>query len=663
MPIGAFLKTTLMNRSFSKAFSGRHAATFALAVFLLLVVVVYFPGLFGGFVYDDWGSITGNANVQIHDGSWAEWMRAALSFPSGTPPFRSLTMLSFAINHYFGGLDPFGYKLINLVIHLLNGVLLFLLLRALFALRNACLRAPSGFNEGLAAAAISGLWMLLPINLTAVLYVVQRLESLACTFVFLGLWWYLLARLRVWQGRGGVFGLWLAIGICSGVGILAKEPAAMLPLYAAAAEWCLCKGRNADGRLSRPVIGLYVVTLLLPLMLGLFWLWGTYISFDLFTGRNHQAIDRLLTEARIMFDYMRWALLPRLDDLTLYHDDIVASKGLLDPTTTLASMLGIALMVAAALWQRRQRPLFALGILWFFAGHILTGTIIPLILAFEHRNYFSSAGLLLAVASLLRLESSVLSPRIAFAAAVAGTAFYSVTTSLRAREWADPLRLASSDAIKRPESPNAQYDYAQALLIRSMQTHDQGLAQTALKVLDRGRHLQGAGIHFEQSMITLLGESGYPAPAEIWESMTAKLVHDAPDTNEIHALSRLNHCFSNKQCKEADLPQFSRAWDAAMSHTMSVGLYSVHAEFAWHVINDRAAAERDFREALRHTPNDIEAQKNLIVVLIYEGKRVEAASMIEAMERRNRFGMLDGFIDPLRHTLETVDSEHSASAD
>ena len=46
---------------------------------------------------------------------------------------------------------------------------------------------------------------------------------------------------------------------------------------------------------------------------------------------------------------------------------------------------------------RRQRPLVALGIAWFFAAQLLTATVVPLELVFEHRNYFASLGICLAV--------------------------------------------------------------------------------------------------------------------------------------------------------------------------------------------------------------------------------------------------------------------------
>ena len=628
-----------------------------LGAFLLLCALIYIPGLHGDFIYDDWGSIAGNANIQIKDGTLAEWWRAALVFPSGTPPFRSLTMLTFAANYFVGGLDPFGFKLTNVVIHLSNGVLLFLALRALFALRRECADAtsqPTAFDGNLAAASIAGLWLLLPINLSAVLYSVQRLESLAATFIFLGLWWYLEARLRVWQRRGGAVSLWLSIGVCTALGMLAKETAVMLPFYAALAEFCISRGRTREGTWSRPVLILYAATLALPFIVGVIWLWGRYIGPGKLDTSSF-AFVRMLSESRVWLDYIGWTLAPSLDALTLYHDDIALSRGLLDPPTTLASILALLALLGAALWQRRRRPLFALGILWFFAGNLLTGTVIPLILAFEHRNYFSSAALLLAAASLIALEGPLIRSQLRIAAVAAASLFYAGTTWMRSAEWSDALHLAAGDAMKRPNSAAAQFDYAQALLNVSVKTQTSEPAETALKVLDTARHIPGASIHFEQSIITLLGESGYPAPDDVWASLLEKLKVGPPDTNAIHALVRLNHCFQAKQCSAAQLPQLEAAYTAALAHPPpSEGLLSVHAEYAWHIANDRDRAEQDYREAARSHPNDIAAQMNYAVVLIYQGKRDEAQAIIDSMKRRNHFGALDGFIEPLQATLDKV---------
>jgi hypothetical protein len=196
-----------------------------------------------------------------------------------------------------------------------------------------------------------------------------------------------------------------------------------------------------------------------------------------------------------------------------------------------------------------------------------------------------------------------------------------------------------------------------------MKTKASEPANAAFAVLDNARRLPGAGIHFEQSMITLLGESGYPAPDRIWTSLIDKLKRAKPDTNAIHALTRLNHCFQSEQCKAEQLPQLAAAYDAAFSHRRPPeGLLAVHAEYAWHIANDRDRAEQDFRDALKQHPNDIAAQVNLAVILIYQHKQDEAEAMIRSMERRNYLGSLDGFIGPLRATLNAVSSESVTSS-
>ncbi|MEO7877303.1 MAG: hypothetical protein ABIR62_14415 [Dokdonella sp.] len=623
-----------------------------MAAFAAIAALAYLPGLHGGFVYDDWGSITGNTDVQVKTGALAEWWKAAIAFPSGTPPFRSLTMLTFAVNSFFGGLSPFGFKLTNLGIHLANGWLLFLALRSVFALRRETTTEAVTFDIGMAAAVIAGFWLLLPINLTAVLYVVQRLESLATSFTFLGLWWYATARRKIWLGEGGEASLWASVIVCTILGVLAKESGIMLPLYVVLLEICLAMGRNRDGRLSRATVGLFTATLLLPFLIGVYWMWGRYIGVALGTGHSAFLIDRLMTESRVIVSYIAWIVAPNLDVLTLYHDDITVSHGLLDPPSTLSSIVALTALFCAAIWQCRRRPLFALGIFWFFAGHLLTGTVVPLILAFEHRNYFPSAALLLASVGGLALEGPLRRTPFRIAAVVLVTFFYTGVLWMRADEWSSPLRLSSTEAAKRPLSPNAQYDYSQALLQESMQTQSSGPAQTALAVLQNARHLPNAGIHFEQSILTLLGESGYAGPEDIWTSLIAKLERAPPDTNGIHALVHLNHCFIGGQCKPSDVPELGKVYAAAFSHPPANGLLSVHGEYAWHILGDHALAESDYREVVRSSPNDLAAKSNLIVVLINNGKLAEARSLIEALERRNLLGMLDGFILPLRSTLD-----------
>ena len=172
---------------------------------MAVTAFVYWPGLWGSWLFDDYPNIVENPGVHMHHVDVASITRAALSSPSSVFK-RPLTSLTFAANYLLDGLHPFGWKFANLLIHLLNGLLFYFLARGLLGL----VRAPPGIqrtgpartHHAIVAACIAGAWMLLPINLTGVLYVVQRMESLANVFVLLGLLGYLAGRRRMLRPGG-----------------------------------------------------------------------------------------------------------------------------------------------------------------------------------------------------------------------------------------------------------------------------------------------------------------------------------------------------------------------------------------------------------------------------------------------------------------------------
>src|SRR5215831_14422035 len=95
---------------------------------------------------------------------------------------RQLTFFSFYLNHLAGGDNPAGYHMVNVLLHIANAVLLFLLL--------------STFFERWLAIAAAGLFLLHPIQTEPVLYVYQRSILLACLFSLLAL--VALTRNRPW---------------------------------------------------------------------------------------------------------------------------------------------------------------------------------------------------------------------------------------------------------------------------------------------------------------------------------------------------------------------------------------------------------------------------------------------------------------------------------
>ena len=202
----------------------------ALLLALILTVLAYLPGLHGPFAFDDVTSILQNRALAIHSLAWDQLAQAMLSSDTG-PLRRPLSMLTFALNIYFNGLDPSAFKITNLVIHLLNGVLVFALLRKI-----ARYWLDKGILESSIAASwlpllCASAWLLHPLNLTSVLYVVQRETSLCSLFILAGCVCYVHARLRMQAGKSGWWWLYIGTLVTGLLAILSKETGLLLPVY------------------------------------------------------------------------------------------------------------------------------------------------------------------------------------------------------------------------------------------------------------------------------------------------------------------------------------------------------------------------------------------------------------------------------------------------
>ena len=132
------------------------------------------------------------------------------------------------------------------------------------------------------------------------------------------------------------------------------------------------------------------------------------LGFLLYTGvsttgylyRDFTLTERLLTQPRALFDYIVNLLIPVTESITPFHDAYAHSKSLLEPITTLFSLLALAALLILAWLVRRSQPLVAFGLLWFFVGHLVESTLLPLELYFPHRNYLPAIGLYLALGAL-----------------------------------------------------------------------------------------------------------------------------------------------------------------------------------------------------------------------------------------------------------------------
>ncbi len=597
-------------------------------VLILIVAAIYWPGVHGGFLFDDFANIVDNPALQIVKLDVPSLKAAALSSPSSELK-RPLASLSFALNEYFTRLDPEPMKIVNIVIHLLNAALVYALALVLLRLRDARRddnsAALSAHWHRFALVVVSA-WALAPINLTPVLYVVQRMESLCNLFVLAGLLAYLHGRER--QLDGGAGWLWIAGGlICgSGLGLLAKESALLLPLYAMLAEWALLRWRAQRATTARALRATHVGLVVLGIVAAIV-LVPPFIDPNGWLFRPFTLSQRLLTEPRVLWSYIDWTLLPNLGKLGFYYDDYGLSKGFWSPPTTAFAIAGLCALAIAAIVLRRRMPMASLGLGWFLAGHAMTATVIPLELVFEHRNYFASFGLILAVCSAgepLAMHRDM--RRVVPVLAAAWIAWLGFVTALRVQEWKEPLRLTQSLVAKQPNSPRTQYELGRDYLLMSQYDPHSPFTPASQLVLAKAAALPDASPLAEQALLIQAAHLKVPENQAWWDSLDAKLRKRTPDAQAITALYGLTRCAIDGYCNYPR-ERMEAAYRAAMaSLPPAPEVFAIHANYAVNVLHDPALAVTMARESVRIAPTVPKYRENLILLLAIDGKPDEARS-------------------------------------
>jgi len=359
---------------------------------------------------------------------------------------RPISMLSFAANSLAHGDAWVAWKATNLALHLLIGLVLY---ATLIEVARRTLRDVARVRELALIATV--LWLVHPLQVSTVLYTVQRMTELSSLFMLLGLWFYARGRNAIDAGRVGAPAVLFGLLGCTALAALSKENGALLPYLAGALELTVFAGTRRPRWLVLTLLALTV----LPAAVGA-WLFLRNDAALLARGyrlREFGPFERLLTEPRVVATYLRWILLPRREDYGFYHDDIRVSESLTGDAAASAALALLAALAGAMLWLRRRAPLCAFGMALFFIGLALESSFIGLDLAYEHRTYLPLAGIALIVAvALVRLGRA----RVRRLAAGGVVGVLLLLTATRAMVWGDPEQLHTAAFVAHPESLRAR---------------------------------------------------------------------------------------------------------------------------------------------------------------------------------------------------------------
>lgn len=614
-----------------------HLTLWLLILALGLTALIYAPGLHSGFLFDDSINITENPKLHIKSLSWQEVQRAVSSSNAG-PLGRPVSMLSFAVNHALTGLDPFYFKLTNLVVHLFNGVSLWLL--SWLLLTNYHQRYPDSVQIKLIpwlSLAVSAAWLLHPFNLTSVLYIVQRMASLAVLFMVWGLIFYAWGRLRQQQGRSGAVQIVTGLVVFGGLAALSKENGVLLPFLILITEWTLFSFR-ADNRDSKKfVIAFNWITAILPaLLIILFliirfdWLVDTYVY------RDFTLIERLLTQARVIWFYIHMILLPDTTQMGLYHDDIILSNGLLHPWSTLPAVIGVFILLVGAVWLRKAAPILSFGVLFFFVGHAMESTVLSLEIAHEHRNYLPSYGLIVVVFYYLLHPTLQQKLSLKFQAGLCAVliSLLAVCTAIRTSYWSNDVDLALVTVRHHPESARSNLEAGTIYFkLGEALPKPNDYHLKARQYFEAARRSDSYGLTGSFALLVIDDREQKPVDWALVDQIADKLRNRPLAPSSVNSLIRLNRCQTDSGPCKVPTEVMHRLFQSILQNPtlFNRGRSQIISELAQFAISleDYPIAAYLSRQAINFNPNDPQVRLNYAHMLIALGEYTAAQQEIE----------------------------------
>lgn len=555
------------------------------ALIAITVMVLYANTLSVPFYLDDYSSIS--ENMAVTGGGLRELWQFS--------PQRVVGYATLALNYKYDGLNVPSYHITNIIIHLMAGL-------AVFGLVRAVLRSPQARQTQLDENIVwlpfitALIFALHPLQTQAVTYIVQRLASLAALFYISALACYAHARLtknnarRIYWIGGGV-----ALTILA---FLTKQNAATLPLAMLLLEISLFTTSRA--RITVAIVATAAVY-------GLAWfVYAKVIGYNPFTLEAMQAlssetgeISRLqyaATQQGVLWQYIGLFLWP----VNLHLDyDIPLASGFADPLV-LVALLAHATVIGGAIFFIGKAPIPAFGILFYYLTHLVESGFVPIRdVMFEHRTYLPNMGLALAAVWLvLKIDTKYPCWRKQVQVfGIASIVAFGVATWQRNQIWRDPIRFLEDNARL------ASGHYRPWLMLSTLYIN-RGDYDKAVQVLARS---------------IAATNDGNPNGTVIYPEVGANMVVALAQSNRHEQALHMAEMILNPD-KPVKPKLRSKIWAAVGGVFLARGRYS--------------EAEKSYRQAIELNPNHIAPLANLGAVYAFTGRLPEAEKIfLQVLEK------------------------------
>lgn len=403
------------------------------AVLAIATLLAYANCYHGPFVFDDIAAIANNRSIRQ--------LATALRPPAGglTVSARPLLNLSFALNYAAGGPTVAGYHVVNVLIHLLGGLVLFAIVRRTW--RD---------GPAWAAAGAALLWLLHPLQTESVTYLAQRAESLMALLYFATVYSFIR-----YTEEGARRAGWVVAGVASGgLAMACKEVAVTAPLVVLLYDRTFVSGAfRAAVRAHRRWYAALAAT------------WLVAVGLALAGGdRGGTAGFGLGLRASFTYALAQFSALIRYLALAAWPHPLVFDYGTdwgRPDWSVVPSALVVLGLLAATIVALRHRPVAGFFGAWFFLILAPSSSVVPIATErmAEHRMYLPLAAVMVGAVVLLQRRLGAKGAIVIGAAALA----FGVSTFQRNRSYASALGLWAETVAQRPQNPSARVNLGYSL--------------------------------------------------------------------------------------------------------------------------------------------------------------------------------------------------------
>ncbi|MBF0479411.1 MAG: tetratricopeptide repeat protein [Candidatus Omnitrophica bacterium] len=453
-------------------------------ILLAGAVILFYGNTFTSiFHFDDRLFVVENKNIRNLMDINAIWHSA----PQNS---RFVANFTFAVNYALGQLNVVGYHIVNILIHMINGFLVWWLITLLFNTPGLNKHKLFKYKDGIGWVA-GMLFIAHPLQTQAVTYICQRYASLATLFYLLTMCWYLKARL---SGQKKFFVLCVVSAL---LGMFTKEMTMTLPLMVIMTEWMMFEHKKWEWK-NTVLYGLVLFGffMIIPALMKFNFFWAI---FEPKPSSSHNW-DMILLEPFVMTQLKVWAILLGKVFVPIHQNvdyDFPLVHNFWQIEVWGSAVILSALLIFAVLY-RRKNPLVSYGIMWFFVA--MSIEMVPRIyVIFEHKMYLPFAGLCMAFTGLW--QDKVEDEKIRMIIMTAVIVILGMLTFQRNAVWKDDISLWSDSVKNSPRKPTPNYNLGCAYqqkgmanealyyfnqTFQSYRYHYKNLVNRALILEDRG---------------------------------------------------------------------------------------------------------------------------------------------------------------------------------